>query len=99
MQSNHRMPPPPSKPLTFHGKIKVAARIIDYLSSGLYHTPAACLKELVNNSYDAGAEVVNVFVKPDANRIIIEDDGDGLSRDEFVTHFEHVSESHKRDDD
>lgn len=84
---------------SFTGQIRVAARIIDYLSSGLYHTPAACLKELINNSYDAGAQTVNVFVKPDANRIIIEDDGDGMSRDEFVRHFDHVSESHKRDND
>lgn len=83
----------------FHGKIRVAARIIDYLSSGLYHTPAACIKELINNSYDAGATEVNVFVKPDANRIIIEDNGSGMSKQEFVKHFDHISESHKRDDD
>ena len=84
-----------AKPFT--GKIKVAARIIDYISSGLYHSPAACIKELVNNSYDADATKVQVFVKPDANRIIISDDGIGMSRKEFVEHFDHVSESHKRD--
>jgi Histidine kinase-, DNA gyrase B-, and HSP90-like ATPase len=82
---------------TFSGEIKVASRIIDYLSSGLYHTPAACLKELVNNSYDARAKRVNIFVKPDADRIIIEDDGDGMNKDEFQKHFDRVSESHKRD--
>jgi Histidine kinase-, DNA gyrase B-, and HSP90-like ATPase len=89
----------PGEAVRFHGQIKVAARIIDYLSSGLYHTPAACLKELINNSYDAAATTVNVFVKPDANRIIIEDDGVGMSRSEFVRHFDHISESHKRDSD
>lgn len=82
---------------TFAGEIKVASRIIDYLSSGLYHTPAACLKELVNNSYDARATRVDIFVKPDADRIIIEDNGDGMSKEEFVKHFDRVSESHKRD--
>lgn len=81
----------------FSGEIKVASRIIDYLSSGLYHTPAACLKELVNNSYDARAKRVDIFVKPDADRIIIEDDGDGMNKDEFQKHFDRVSESHKRD--
>lgn len=86
----------PSK--DFNGKIKVASRIIDYLSSGLYHSPAACLKELINNSYDADAKKVLMFVKPDANRIIIEDDGVGISREDFVSHFERISESHKRDD-
>jgi hypothetical protein len=84
---------------TFEGEIRVASRIVDYLSSGLYETPAACLKELINNSYDADAEVVSVFVKPDANRIIIEDDGVGMSRSEFETHFQRIAESHKREID
>ncbi len=83
---------------TFAGEIKVASRIIDYLSSGLYHTPAACLKELINNSYDAKATRVDVFIKPDADRIVIADDGEGMSREEFEKHFNRVSESHKRDE-
>ena len=83
----------------FEGEITVASRIVDYLSSGLYNSPAACLKELVNNSYDADATRVDVFIKPDADRIIVADDGVGMSREEFVNHFKRVSESHKRDDD
>lgn len=82
----------------FEGKIKVASGIIDDLSSGLYHSPAACLKELINNSYDADATRVEVSVKPDADRIIVEDDGHGMSKKEFKKHFERISESHKRDD-
>jgi len=34
----------------FDGEIRVASRIVDYLSSGLYKSPAACLKELINNA-------------------------------------------------
>lgn len=83
----------------FRGEITVAARIIDLLSSGLYESPAACLKELVNNSFDADAHNVVVSVKPDANRIIIEDDGQGMNRAEFERHFQRIAESHKRDDD
>lgn len=82
----------------FRGEIRVASRIVDYLSSGLYNSPAACLKELVNNSYDADATRVDVFVKPDADRIVVADDGIGMSRAEFVHHFERISESHKRDE-
>lgn len=84
-------------PIKFAGEIKVASRIVDYLSSGLYKSPAACLKELINNAYDADARTVHVFVKPDADRIIIQDDGNGMTKDEFVHHFERISESHKRD--
>lgn len=83
---------------SFSGEIRVASRIIDYLSSGLYKSPAACLKELINNSYDADARNVQVLVKPDAKRIIIEDDGFGMNRMEFQSHFDRISESHKRDE-
>jgi hypothetical protein len=81
----------------FSGEITVASRIVDDLSSGLYDSPAACLKELVNNSYDADATEVRVFVKPDARRIIVDDNGSGMNRSEFEQHFSKISESHKRD--
>ncbi len=82
----------------FKGEIVVASRIVDYLSSGLYESPAACLKELVNNSFDADATRVDLFIKPDADRIIIEDNGCGMNRADFVKHFSKISESYKRDD-
>jgi len=80
------------------GEIKVASKIVDYLSSGLYESPASCLKELVNNAYDANATRVEIFIKPDADRIIISDNGTGLTPKEFVRHFSLISESHKRDE-
>lgn len=83
---------------TFEGEIVVASRIVDTLSSGLYENPAACLKELVNNSYDADASRVDIHVKPDADLILIEDDGHGMDREEFERHFTRIAESHKRDD-
>ncbi|MEU8215669.1 ATP-binding protein [Micromonospora taraxaci] len=82
----------------FDGKIRVAARVIDFLSSGLYQSPGSCLKELINNSYDADATLVTVSVKPDADFVAIEDDGGGMTREQFVRHFANVAESHKRDD-
>lgn len=88
----------PNNESQFEGEIVVASRIVDYLSSGLYETAAACLKELVNNSFDADAKEVHIFVKPDADRIIIEDDGVGMTREEFQRHFGRVSESYKREE-
>lgn len=82
---------------SFSGEIRVAARVIDFLSSGLYQNAAACLKELINNSYDADATEVTVSVKPDADLIVVEDNGHGMTRTDFVTHFENVAESRKRD--
>lgn len=82
---------------SFDGEIRVAARVIDYLSSGLYQNAAACMKELINNSYDADATEVHISVKPDADVIVIEDNGTGMTQAQFREHFDHVAESHKRD--
>lgn len=79
------------------GEILVASRIVDYLSSGLYESPAACLKELVNNAYDADATLVELFVKPDANRIIVSDNGTGMDSADFTRNFSKISESFKRE--
>src|SRR3954470_11667997 len=87
-----------AEPERFSGEIKVASRIIDHLSSGLYESPAACLKELINNSYDADATRVDVFIKPDADRIIIDDNGRGMNRADFEKHFKKISESYKREE-
>lgn len=82
---------------TFQGQVTVSSVIIDQLSSGLYESPAACLKELVNNSYDADATDVILTVRPDASLIVIDDNGTGMSRLDFETHFRRIARSHKRD--
>ncbi len=82
----------------FEGEIRVHSRIVDYLSSGLYESPGQSLKELINNSFDADATRVDVYVKPDANLIIIEDNGHGMDRVDFEKHFKMISESFKRAD-
>jgi hypothetical protein len=81
----------------FSGEITVSSHIIDELSSGLYESPSACLKELLNNSYDADTRVVDMLVKPDADVIVIEDDGTGISKAEFERHFRRIARSYKRE--
>jgi hypothetical protein len=57
------------------------------------------MKELINNAYDADATLERVFVRPDADRIIVADDGHGISADEFhERHFHRIAESTKRSD-
>jgi hypothetical protein len=81
----------------FKGIIAVSSSIIDQLSSGLYENPAACLKELINNAYDADATEVTMSIRPDADIIIIEDNGTGFSRVDFERHFKRIARSYKRE--
>lgn len=51
--------------------------------------PASVVKELVENSLDAGAGRVEIYVEAGGKRLIrIEDDGEGMSRDDALLAFE-----------
>ena len=78
------------------GTIKVHSQIINDLSSGIYGSPASCIKELVNNSYDADASKVIIRIKPINDTIIIVDDGSGMNAIDFDNNFAWVSKSNKR---
>ena len=78
------------------GTIKVHSQIINDLSSGIYSSPASCIKELVNNSYDADASQVTIRIKPINDTIVVMDDGNGMNAVEFDENFAWISRSNKR---
>ena len=78
------------------GQIKVHTQILNDLSSGIYSTPAMCIKELVNNSYDAEAKKVTIRVKPVQDSITIIDNGNGMNAEDFDRDFAWISKSNKR---
>lgn len=77
--------------------MKVAAQIVQHLSKGIYSNPANCIKELVNNSFDADAIKVIVRAKPEFDSFSITDDGDGMNYLDFDKKFLWISRSDKRD--
>jgi len=79
------------------GEIKVHSQIINDLSSGIYSSPASCIKELVNNSFDADAENVTIRMKPIEDTITIVDDGHGMNAEDFDQKFAWISRSYKRE--
>jgi hypothetical protein len=80
------------------GNIKVHTQIINDLSSGIYSSPASCIKELINNSYDADARDVVIRVKPIEDSITIIDDGNGMNAIDFDDNFAWISKSNKRNE-
>jgi len=51
--------------------------------------PASIVKELIENSIDAGAHQINVAVESGGRRMIrVSDDGEGMSRDDAILAFE-----------
>lgn len=77
--------------------MKVAAQIVQHLSKGIYSNPANCIKELINNSFDADASKVVIRAKPEFDTFSITDDGEGMDYKDFNNKFLWISRSDKRD--
>lgn len=87
--------PAGKKPKT--ADIIAAEKIIADISSGIYRSPAAALKELVSNAYDADAEIVTITTdSPHFRTLTIEDDGTGMTLDKFLEVITHIGGSRKR---
>jgi hypothetical protein len=77
--------------------IIAAQKIIADISSGLYRSPAAAIKELISNAYDADATQVEINTDPPSFRTLtISDNGTGMNLEKFLEVMEHIGGSRKR---
>ena len=77
--------------------IEVSSRILRHISRGIYRSPAGALKELISNSYDAGATKVTINTNyPSLDTIIITDDGNGISEKSFRKIISQIGFSDKK---
>src|SRR5258706_2341536 len=89
--------PPDKKPKK--RDIVAAQKIIADISSGVYRSPAAALKELISNAYDADARRVTITTDaPHFRTLVIEDDGTGMTIEKFLDVITHIGGSRKRID-
>jgi hypothetical protein len=79
------------------GDIFAAQKIIADISSGIYRSPAAALKELISNAYDADAKRVTISTDPPRfHTLTIEDNGSGMTIEAFLDVLKHIGGSRKR---
>lgn len=64
-------------------RISVDKRIVKILSESTYENFPTALKEIITNSYDADASLVSVNINLKKGLITIEDNGKGMSVEEF----------------
>jgi DNA mismatch repair protein MutL len=68
-------------------KIKILTdNIINQIAAGeIVERPASALKEIIENSIDAEAKNIEIFLKDGGkSSIIVTDDGDGLTKEDLV---------------
>ena len=81
-----------------HVRFSVDAAIIGRLGEELVARQETAVSEIVKNSYDADAtEVTLTFSRTDqpGGRLLIEDNGNGMSRDQFVSGFMRLASAEK----
>ena len=62
---------------------KVNKDVVSHLSLGLYRNFARAIKELISNSYDACATEVKIRLDLRNRRVIVRDNGDGMTKKEI----------------
>ena len=68
----------------------ISLNVLKHLGIGLYSNIPAVLSEAVANAWDADAEHVTITTQRKPRRIIIEDDGDGMSVDDVNYKYLHI---------
>lgn len=79
-------------------RFSVDAGVIDRLGQELVARQETAVSELVKNSYDADAEHVSLEFCDSKNvggKLIIDDDGEGMNRDDLVNGFMRISSTSK----
>ena len=75
-------------------EISIDPRILELLGPNLYTNIYYILAELIANAYDADAH--NVYIITKSDRIIVEDDGNGMSYEEGVKKYLCVAEESRK---
>ena len=80
-------------------KLHTDTRVLARVTDGIYRQPASALRELISNAYDADAtRVVITTDRPRFQRIVVDDDGLGMSPEALVHMLHHIGGSAKRSD-
>ena len=67
--------------------MKISLHVLEHLGMNLYSNVPAVLSEIVANSWDAGATMVDVSLDTSTKTIEITDNGTGMTRDEVIDRF------------
>lgn len=68
-------------------KMRLSLDVLQHLGLNLYSNVPAVLSEIVANAWDADATNVRIALDKAHDRIVLEDDGVGMTRDEVIDRF------------
>lgn len=78
-------------------RMTISLNVLNHLGLGLYSNVPAVLAEAVANAWDADAESVDVEIDADGEKIVITDDGHGMTRSDVNERFLNVGYARRND--
>lgn len=68
-------------------EIKIDLNVLNHLGMSLYSNTPAVLTEIISNAWDADAKNVDITLDVENEKVIIKDDGHGMSKDDIINKF------------
>ncbi|MEO6233464.1 MAG: ATP-binding protein [Ferruginibacter sp.] len=75
----------------------ISLSVLNHLGRNLYRNFITVLGEAISNSWDADAKNVWIHIDRDKNYLIIKDDGEGMTSDDFQNKFLKIGYSKRKD--
>ncbi len=84
---------------TTHEKFsfEISLSVLNHLGRNLYRSFVTVLGEAISNSWDANAENVWIYIDKSKNSLVVKDDGDGMSREDFQNKFLKIGYTKRKD--
>jgi hypothetical protein len=78
---------------------EISLSVLNHLGRKLYRSFMTVLGEAVSNAWDADATNVRIYLDIDKNTMVIKDDGQGMSKDDFRDKFLKIGYSKRKEGD
>ncbi len=75
----------------------ISLSVLNHLGRNLYRNFITVLGEAISNSWDADAKNVWIYIDRENNHLIIKDDGEGMTTDDFQNKFLKIGYSKRKD--
>jgi len=75
---------------------EISLSVLNHLGRNLYRSFMTVLGEAISNSWDADAENVWIYLDKESNSLVIKDDGDGMTKDDFQGKFLKIGYSKRK---
>lgn len=76
---------------------EISLSVLNHLGRNLYRSFMTVLGEAISNAWDADAENVWIYIDHKKNTLIVIDDGDGMTAEDFQNKFLKIGYSKRRD--